>query len=296
MKPVGVLVAFGLVVALSCSRAATPEPGPTGASGHAGEPSVDGVEARFGASDCRACQAEACATPEADCASEAGCARYLDCLDACPVATDGGVEGDCQARCEMPEAASLAILARAVAACRESGHALECPCGERAVGIDLLDQQCPDSQDPNGCYECEDENCCETYAACHEDEQCTGYMACLKACPKSFGQCQVDCASEYPEGEALGRRRTTCVLLRCAEGEQCGEGPLDPCVACINLRCTEEYAGCQLSLPCVRVDTCATQCDTPECYQACYEADPEGALPFQILVGCSVSRCASECG
>ena len=300
MKPVLSLLALAIVLAAACGNRVEP-PGQArgGSSGEAGseDPGTPGAGARFGGSDCRACQAEACATPEADCASEPSCAAFLDCVDDCPVADDGGVERDCAADCDAPARASLAILARAVTTCREQGHGFSCECGDKPITIDLLKQECAESAETNLCYKCEDERCCDTYSECKADAECDAYIKCLQACTlDSFGDCETECGDQHPTGWEKGLRRTTCVFARCPDGDECGNGPLDPCVRCSNDRCLAEYTACHTDIACTRVDACAAKCQTPECYDACYALDAPGAELFQSYIGCAVARCASECG
>jgi hypothetical protein len=291
------LALFGSLPSLGCSSSAAVSEPSGSAGGEGGEAGQPSTAPTFGTTDCRACQADACASQEASCSSEPACANYLECLDACPATEAGGVDEACAAACARPEETSVKLLAQAVDSCRERGGGASCECGVVNTAPDVLLQECLPSEDPNLCYKCEQEKCCETHAECKADAECNAMMACVKACPGgSFSQCVVDCAADHPDGAELGQRRITCLSILCSEGDECGEGELDPCVRCVDESCTEAVVACSLSLACQKVSACAIDCEDSDCYAACDEVDPEGASLYHDWVGCGASSCPSECG
>lgn len=268
-----------------------------GAGATAGAVAVS--EGSFGASDCRSCLAEACASPEAECASEPGCGGYLDCLDACPAAASGAPEATCVMDCALPEAAATRGLAERVVRCRESGDGLTCDCGQPKGTSDVLVQECGPSQETVACFVCEDENCCNTYADCAADSECVAYKDCFLNCTStSTLECELSCGEQHPAGFEKGLRRFACIYANCFDEGECSDTPPDACDKCTRDYCGDEFVACWASPACQRTSACVAACSSIDsrCLAACFEPEPEGAELLQGYAECLLAQCPSECG
>lgn len=262
--------------------------GGTGASG-------DG----YGASACGQCVQASCAAEIDACASDPGCAQYLTCLYACPLDATGNADSACAGACGVPDSSTAQAARAAVEACRAYGAgALDCPdCGVSGNTHPLLNQECPASQDPNACFKCEDEHCCETYAACKSDPECDALATCLKACPTvGYDACAADCEAMHPAGVGEFGARLACLTVFCTEA--CAGAAPDPCSECVNTRCGDELMTCWANAECYLLFECSTPCspDDQACFDACFSAHPDGVQDFTTFGVCSTQACSAECG
>ena len=167
----------------------------------------------------------------------------------------------------------------------------------------LLCQQCGTSPETNPCYVCEDEKCCDTYAACKADPQCDGYSTCMNACAQDLSKTVTDCTSEcdpkFPGGYDKFAERIGCIVMRC--GPECGS-PSSPCLACWFAECAESYAACFVDEQCSRLQDCLDVCAVtgdggiigPQCKKECENRYPPGDTS-QLWQTCASQRCVDEC-
>lgn len=159
----------------------------------------------------------------------------------------------------------------------------------------LLNQECPASQETEACYVCEDENCCDSFAACANDPECVALQGCLAGCADSacWDQCHVDHAA----GVAAWGARVGCVLVLCMEHGVCNQGSLSDCRRCENTQCGDAFVACSADADCYMISECVADCavgDQP-CAQACIDLHPAGAQLYDEYTLCTAGRCADSC-
>jgi hypothetical protein len=169
------VVRIGAVVcALGCSS--------TPANNDAGADSSSG----FGASACGSCVETQCASAITTCNSSAECSAYWSCVLGCGVDSSGNVDANCASACPRGSSSTGTTDEQALDQCRTTGAGASCAaCGGDAGadgGNPIIHQMCTQVTDTTPCFTCEDNNCCNTYAACHADPECAAYKSCLVAC------------------------------------------------------------------------------------------------------------------
>lgn len=74
------------------------------------------------------------------------------------------------------------------------------------------------------------------------------------------------------------------------------------CAAAAGGPCTDEAVQCETSTACQEFLTCYSWCmeddgaTSSECFDHCYEEEPEGAAVFDAWVVCTAAECAVSCG
>src|SRR5271165_733548 len=191
-----------------------PEAGANLDSGGLDSPALDSGARGYGQTPCGQCALTACTT--ATCAADrSGCQAYVTCLAACPVSASGQADAVCAGRCENASNTTATSTAIRCIAAGGGGTCLACGADGGAWDGSVLGQHCPQQTDTTPCYTCEDNFCCDTYAACHEDPDCVAYLDCLLNCdkgipddggvhdsglPDASGDCDFYCFAAHPEG------------------------------------------------------------------------------------------------
>lgn len=255
------------------------------------------------ASPCKTCVTTACASVRTACDAEPTCATHAACVDACPTDEHGVPTSACVDAC--PAAEGTAAVRRRVAydSCVLDTGVRGCAACAGAVdagsGSDLLTQTCKPSTETDECFKCEDEKCCDTYAACVAVPACKqDLQPCLVAC-KSDLACIAGCYDKYPTGVPAWARRTTCVSTLCAS--ECNKGPVDACVACSTVNeCRDTYVACHGDPTCFGVFECVrTTCPdvTEACLNQCAaKGTPRAKALYDAWVACTVTACSGPCG
>jgi hypothetical protein len=269
------------------------------------------VDSGFGGSACGQCVATACQTAIRSCNSDPDCSAYLGCVDICPTTSAGGPDPACIATCPKGTSSAGKLAEAQLDNCRLSGAGAMCP----ACGIDgggqpnpIVHQTCTQTTDTTPCSTCEDNYCCNTYAACHADPDCVGMLHCLQDCysgaaddagappggPPDGGSCEETCAQAHPEGVASWAPRETCLLANCTV--QCEDPPmppLPPCLACQFQSCLDEFANFNASTDGYLLGACIDGCPTGAnpCNDACIAQYPDEMAALDALTTCLQANC-----
>lgn len=290
----------GLIAACSSSGAATASPEAEPDAGEGAAPA-----AVWSTTTCGACVTASCGPRRQVCDSEPSCAAHSACADKCAAAPDGAVDAACLAACPGGEN-SVATKARAAYdACLTATELAACagcpkPPAIPPPTIDVLAQKCPASTDPNACFKCEDERCCNTYAACAADPECKMQLEpCLKACgANGTPACRSQCYAAHPKGVAAWAPRDTCLNVNCIT--ECGNSAPDACFDCAflsscrdtNARCASDE-GCFLLTACLEA-TCPSITDA--CLKSCKaKVPPSAGLLYDAWFACTAVACNKLC-
>jgi hypothetical protein len=231
------------------------------------------------------------------CEGDPECADWLSCVNRCPPhASDSDADPACEVACPIAQSSTAERAKKALETCRLQGEgATGCPtCEHVQSGHPLLNQQCPKSKETNGCYICEDEHCCETFAAYFANPEAVATKECILACHDD--QCEYQCLLDHPEGVRDWGRRITCVLTFCSTADTCLDVPPDPCIPCLNNACAEaqmqcaEDPACFLIEQCIGRDSCLN-----ECVGECADSYPSGKERYFQSTACYLTYCAEEC-
>jgi hypothetical protein len=292
------LVALGCWFCLSCTSESS-SAGAAASSGAAG----GAAGSSFGQGACAACLQQTCAPSLTTCQSDPGCAAWLQCVYDCPTAADGSPEPACEGQCPVAPGSATAQAKKGFEACWRFGAGADCaPCGHATdAGSDdasqnpILHQSCPASTETNPCWICEDEKCCNTYAQCHQNQDCTAIVDCMKADPDA-GTAWDDlhvCASGHPAGEQDYLNRMGCIMIYCTV--QCGAS-YDACLACSQEKCADVYLACYTLPACNAIMGCVEPCgNDTNCADTCLAAHPTGSSAFGNYALCIIGRCQSVC-
>lgn len=164
----------------------------------------------------------------------------------------------------------------------------------------ILNQQCSPSQDPDTCYQCRDEQCCETNEACLNDEGCVAMKACGKGCSENFDgnafvQCLDGCYTANEASYVPFAAHLACLTFECAE--PCA-GTLGSCLACSHQSCANEDIACRLDLGCTLLSDCYGQCAASDtaCQEACEQGVPVETIQMvQEWILCNYEHCKDAC-
>jgi hypothetical protein len=261
----------------------------------------------YATSACGTCVQKACATQWGTCASDPGCAAYLDCLSACAVGSNGDADKACDDACPAISDSAGQMAKTALDECRSMGSGAMCtPCGELPVPTDpIYHQVCgppPASDALHPCWLCEDEHCCDTYAKCHDDSACVDLVMCVQNCADASSDMQTihDCwhqcyamqpASAFPElGDKL-----SCLGYFCIS--ECAMPNDPPCDDCKELYCADEIAACGRDLQCTLLSDCEYPCQQDgSCYAACEAMFPQSSVDLMhAQTDCEMQYCTLQC-
>jgi hypothetical protein len=264
-----------------------------GAGGRSETPSAGGGGAApsWGTSACGSCVEKACASSVTTCAADPGCAAWLECVRACPLA-DGDLAAGCAQSCTPPTSASGIAAEKAFTQCRLFGAGATCAdcggAGGAGGGHPILDQICSPSTAPDACDKCQAESCCQTPcgAACDE------VIACGKACPD--WACREKCFTGNPEGFLEIRTWLACATALCHVA--CPNVvKITGCMQCAVDECPEPFADCWADANCFLNFFCGRACPDFDaaCQAECDKKHPTGL--FEAFLLCAAERCPARC-
>lgn len=269
-----------------------------GAGGAPATGGTAGAETGSGwaASACGLCVESTCSSALTQCEAEPSCANYIGCLEACPVAASGDADPACEAACAFPTEGAGQAAATSFASCRASSNCA--PCGtssDAGTKHPILTQVCPGSS-ASGCAKCEDEHCCDSYAACAADADCQAIKNCLKACTDPASQCYTDCFAANPNGNGkqLTLNRFACIDVLC--GVECAEIS-EPCDFCTRDKCANTLAACNVDEKCYIGSLCISECAGDQtCVQGCIAQVTGTSLDIlNAFLSCADNTCSAEC-
>lgn len=277
------------------------EEGGGGAAGSGGASTGGSAGADAGAgwavSACGVCVESTCATEVTQCEAEPSCANFIGCLEACPVGANGDADPTCEAACPVPTEGAGQTAVQSFLTCRAQSNCAPCGGGNSDAGSKhpILSQQCSPAT-TLGCAKCEDENCCDTYAACAGDADCQAIKNCLKACTDPVSQCFADCFAANPggNGKQLTLDRFACIDVLCAV--PCSEITL-PCDFCFREKCANTLAACDVDESCYLGTLCISECGGNQtCVQGCVAQVPGPSVDIlNAFLNCSINECDAEC-
>ena len=232
---------------------------------------------------------QACTAEAEACAGDPGCAAYLACLHQCPLDVLGNVDAVCEAGCPDPASSAALDLVSDYTFCRLDGAGVSCAaCGFASV----FGQQCPASPETNLCWKCEDENCCDTQAACREDPHCSEIAPCIQACPLTDTACEEQCILEHAAGMQFFGPRMTCIFAQCLA--ECAA--VDPCITCIVEQCSNSHLACYSNAECYLLEGCVGNCaGDATCIDNCMTTYAGGAAEFNLFAICALQKCELAC-
>jgi hypothetical protein len=305
--------AFGFAVAAAGASCSSSSGGSPAAPMDAGVANATEAGApAFGAGACGKCVASSCAGPVKTCNADPGCAAYLACVDKCPQAAGGNVDPACAAKCPRGTASASTTAEAEIDDCRNTGPGAKCAgCGVDGGGQNpIVNQTCTPMTDQTPCYTCEDDSCCNTYAACHVNPDCTSLETCLKDCYQGVaddagspaggapdgGSCDIICGGAHMAGLVDWAPRLACLQVKCAV--QCENPPMPPlsqCDACINQYCANEYANLNGTPQGYLYGACFAACPSGAnpCTAGCIQQYPSASAAGMALAACGNANCPS---
>lgn len=253
---------------------------------------------------CDLCDRTACEMERAICSGEPGCAGYLTCLGGCVTMATGDADPACEAGCadaHSPESPALV----AFRACRTEGAGTTCSDCPREGGGGaggagglctppaFVTQQCAPSTEPDPCFKCQFEKCCESIEKIFEPGPAEDLTECYLACTDP--QCDAACFAAFPDGVAAHAEFEACAFTQC--GEPVGPCPIDgTCNPCILSECACEYASCLANVDCFLANQCFGWCEDTGCVSDCLMQYPNKDPEYDAQNACRTQRCGDQCG
>lgn len=287
--------------------------GASTSGGAGGSSGSGGTTAGWGEGACYGCVSGVCGSAIGTCQSDPTCAARLECLQACSSGADGNVDASCAAACPTASGSAGEEAIEALDTCLTTAAASCADCGGNAGAggtggsgtggtggatcePDILCQDCGGpSDETNTCWKCQEEKCCDTDAACADDEKCTEYFRCyqdclsLKGTQECLDECDATVGAEHYEGVS---RKLGCVLTLC--DEECGT--TDACAVCINDNCGAELARCERIASCSRASVCVGDCGGVQtCVEGCFAEYPGSENLLSEILACTQARCEDLC-
>jgi hypothetical protein len=277
---------------------------PLGATAEGGIPSAVLAEGAWGSSACAVCTFDKCKSELTNCRAEPGCARNLDCIEACPTNAEGDPEASCVSRCPIADASAAEGRRVALEQCRTTGRATSCPdCAasqRRRFRHPLLNSVCEDLPYDAGpdatavqerCGLCLSKRCCDARNTCNADPSCGALRECVDVC--NTDACIDACYVKYDPSIANLFALVTCAVVLCAP--EC-ESPDTPCNRCLYGDCADEVMACAADHTCKLLSFCADKCGPNElCQRACRDKYPAAGTLFSNQLGCVQNRCPGAC-
>jgi hypothetical protein len=293
---------FGLP--LGCSSSSGSAAVADAAAQDAGAESSTGT---FGSSACGQCVDTACQQTESSCASDSGCASYLECLRACPTEASGNVQPACASACAMPSGSS-AMLAQAYETCRTSGPGAACKaCGttiedsgtvvDAGMESSILNEQCNPAMadDSSACNYCMTTQCCQVRTALYAvQSDFEAFASCALGCAMDAGasmqgSCLQACTSAHPQAFAAYPPDQACQNVDCYQ--ECPPTPT-ACDVCRDTKCRDSYAACESEPDCWAILFCIGNGGSEA---SCQAAFPGGVTAENDFGTCAVTNCESSC-
>lgn len=289
-----------LIVSAVLGFACQPTDAPAGATAEAGIADVTLGEGAWGSTACAACTFTACNQERGDCRAEPGCARNLDCIEACPATAEGDPDPDCSARCPIAASTAAETARLALERCRVGGQATDCVtcpgAGRRRNHNPILTSTCENATYDAGpgatpvmeeCSRCVGRRCCDARDACRTDESCFPLKDCYGACRDSA--CEDACFAQYDGSVGRLFGFLGCALVHCATA--CGSVE-NPCSACVYRNCADTYVACQADHDCYLLSHCLAPCGLSQgCVTACTAKFPGAVGLVESQTLCAQARC-----
>jgi hypothetical protein len=261
-----------------------------------------GATVKYGDGPCGTCVAEACSDEIDACKADPECPAYLTCLNACPTVSGANADSTCVAACPKGSGTEAKKAIAELDLCRSKGPGAACEsCGltvSTAYTAPALTQSCPGgSTDPNPCFACIDDRCCDTYQACHDSADCQALRDCLVTCGDDAA-CIEGCAEQHAEGAALWGPYYACGIVRCAtDTTACDPTEREACEACLFTDCGDAYAYFLSAPGGYEMEACIQACpiDDSVCDGMCYAAYPEAYAKWGDLASCVGVLCKGKC-
>lgn len=279
-----------------------------GGGGAGGDGGGSSNPASYLGSDCGVCVSTQCEDAIDACATDPGCATYLDCLFECPVTELGDADPTCDAACAAGGSSETERLRAGLAGCRAFGAgATECAeCGVPTTPQDdTLNQVCEPRKEepPTPCRACYWEKCCDTWDACYngENPDCDALATCVIACEEQeLDPCVSACFEEHPDSVATLLEQSACSVSQCnADQVDCNEAARDACDVCIYETCGDPFVEMLGTGEGYLLWLCLADCGESgggvPCTEACFEAHPDGAEDAFLWGECIEVRCESLC-
>jgi hypothetical protein len=270
-------------------------------SGGSGTTTGGDSEGAFAKSACGKCVATSCGAEITACGSDAGCAAYLACLDACSPGSSGDADATCVAKCPVGTSQGTLETLADVNACRSVGPGAMCKaCGVPSnpkLTAPVLNDSCPStSTETNPCYVCEDEHCCMSSLACAGDMDCVALEQCLGSC-NGGAPCIQMCTMQHAVGANVFGPYFACGSVRCAADQaECDPTERDVCEQCVFSTCSDPFAyflstqGGYALLACV--ESCGSDAS---CEDACYTSFPTAFVKYVDYAACIAEGCKGQC-
>lgn len=269
---------------------------------------ADSSMGTFGTSACATCVNGACQQAESSCASDAACAGYLECLNACPTDSIGNIEAACESACAMPSGSS-GTLAESYDACRTAGLGAACTAcggdasavGDAAPDIPYINEQCSGSKadDSSACNYCQSTKCCQVLATLEANNTDFQAMAtCINACTTDAGTadptCLNACFQAHPAGLAAYAPFQACVDVNCYS--ECPPTPTK-CNICSFTTCGTNFAECEGVPDCFEALYCTGDqiAGDTQALDACLAEFPDGMTEYDNLAACVTAKCSGPC-
>lgn len=292
----GMLLAIGVVAGGSASACSSSSSEVTPGTPDGATPD-SATAAGWAGGDCGRCLADACKPQREVCNVEPSCAAHVTCADACAPGPDGRVAAACLAACPRGDNAVASRSRKAYDGCITDPVASACDACPKATATKepILDQKCGPSTETNTCFKCEDEKCCETFAACDVNQDCRkAIQPCIVGC-NGDKKCVDDCYKAHPQGLEAWAPRQACMLVQCRA--ECGAKP-EKCVDCIATKCAQPYVRCQSNVDCFLIMECSARCNVVDdaCLTMCKmgrSADSHRLL--DDFLNCGGRNCDAEC-
>ena len=258
----------------------------------------------YGRSACGTCVAKACDSSGAACASDAGCAGYLECINACPLASSGDILPSCASHCELPSASSSEKLAEAFAACEtaSAGSCSSCGVPVKDAGPDGEDvapiphESCSPSTLTDPCGNCQETKCCTTAAAVVANSEATAFAECISDCAgsgSSAPSCVAACAKTHASGVPAFLSYYACSEYNCIGATACD---VSACDQCSSAQCGALKAECFEDEDCYLLDACEGDVNgSMAAYVACESAFPSAMTLHGKYGQCILANCSTSC-
>ena len=302
-----VMTGAAWVASCSSSSGATSGAGPDGGV----ESSAGDAGATYAASACGTCVGRQCASQIMACSSDPDCAKYLACLDACPVGPGGDVDAKCAAACPVGTSTTGMQAESALTDCRNTGAGATCAaCGVDGGTSSLLMQTCPAPPMEDRCATCEDQHCCQSIAACDKDPICDAFKLCLQECVNQVAEdagepdatapdggdvfaCDKYCEQSHPGGLTKWSQAIACVTYFCSDTNACGSSALPTCQSCTYQQCANQWVAVNATPDGQLLADCLIDCPAGNnpCTVACTNMVPNLMPLLSALTGCATAHC-----
>jgi hypothetical protein len=174
----------------------------------------------------------------------------------------------------------------------------------------------------SACAACTRASCSADVDACSGEPDCNAWLECVDGCPVgASGNVEPGCESACPDATSSNGQTAQAALENCTAQNlpgcsACGAAPdgggggtgiaeldqscpasdeTDACYACWDTHCCDTEAACAASADCQATQDCTSACASGDwmCLQACFQANPKGAVEIQQRLVCRFAYCAT---